>query len=93
MSKPGEGQFLSHKPTIKEVLKNQAGLTPEPRIPIDQAEQAVKKIILDSLLSRKDIVKIITSSTLWNLGADSHQALSELTESLLADIKERLNKL
>jgi hypothetical protein len=30
-----------------------------------------------------NIAKIITDSSLWNLGKDSHNALSELTKSIL----------
>jgi len=34
------------------------------------------------------LAKIISKSTLWNLGADSHQALSELVISILQWHKE-----
>ena len=35
---------------------------------------------------KRKIAKIITQSSLWNLGANSHQALSELTETLYQEI-------
>ena len=39
--------------------------------------QAIKERV-----GEKNIANIITKSTLWNLGSDSHQALSELTISI-----------
>ncbi len=35
-------------------------------------------------LTKQELTNIITGSTLWNLGADSHQALSELVEAIHA---------
>ena len=34
------------------------------------------------MLSREQITEIITTSTLWNVGKDGHNALSELVETL-----------
>lgn len=36
---------------------------------------------------KKSIAKVITGSTLWNVGKDGHNALGELVESLKKEIK------
>ena len=39
---------MSEQRTIKWYLENQAGLTPEPRIEITQAEAAIREIVISS---------------------------------------------
>jgi len=49
----------------------------------------IRQWIKEKCLSKKEIVSIISESTLYNLGSDAHNSLSELIETLNQKILEK----
>ena len=80
-------ELLGNSARFGNYGSSEAWVEPEnKKLILEKAVSNIQKLIP----SKKRIAETITKSTLWNLGADSHQALSELTEAIVDDMKERL---